>query len=1336
MATLAEIRQQFPQYSDLSDQQLADGLYQKHYSDMPREEFNSKIGLSAPKAPATTADTVADVALQVPSGMSSALVSTLTAPYRALDWAGEKITGTGFLPDADKMSMYRPYIGDQSPQPQTEAGRYARAAGESVGYSAAPSAALVAAAPRMAAMAPTTTMRAMGQSVGSQVAAAPGAAVAADVASAAGSGLAQQGAQEAGFGPAGQTVAAIAGGFAPLAVGQGVAHLTQAARGARARSDPYARVASGLGDNSVDDLAGGVATGATRFDEATNRRTLAVLGEEMVRTNGDRAAAAQATVARMVAEDGISQATAQQRVRNLTSVHRDSDLMFGEYPAVAASNQATRRQRPANITDEAAARVDDVGTHWEIDNIANAGTGASGMRVRNAVTQRGEDLGDSTRQIIQNMAPNGQTIQDVDNLIQGLQRQARADYQQVHSAQGNVNYGLLHGMLRRVVDRHLDRMHGRGGEQFDALRAAINELYVETPRGRLLMPDLQTMQDMRGAIRGMITRNRNAGNDHIVSTLQPLYRDLTRIMERSSPQWAQANRRWADMRLDEVAQDLGDAFSKTAGPRFREQMTEFLRLAPEAQNVVRIHFVQKLLDQVDNAARLGKMNDLGRQFASPHMRATVRAVLGDEAGVQLARLIRDWNVATKSGKMIGGSPTAMRLARKNDVDTDLGILASIDQASVGGFRKWAMDWTINRLREGRNREVGRIVTTPMRDTPAVAENLERMRRAAARAEQLSQPVRLPPGTGGKIGGVISEGDDQDSIVGPMALEATGIPSIARGVRDVGRGMREGDNLRTAAGAGQIGLGIMPGAGLFRGGRAVLNAATGTAPRAAATMGAATLPMAAADVRDAQAGGQEKIAAAVEADPTVKRHRERLEKLRDDLNKAQAPIAGMNKASADAARERKSKPIQAEIDQLVGTDGKPGLIQQAEEQAAQNYLSNAPFRERYPGRAEALLYGGGALAAGLPLINTMRHKWADRFVHGPAIERQAQRVEDAARGTVTEPSRLARAMGAEPVRTPASRQQFDTEQASLQNMIAAREARAGKADWKSSVLPSAAVIAEARMLPEEIDALSYPPGHPARVAAEEKLTSLGYYAGAVVPSLLGGGAAAYYGNKVGSMASPATMATPRGEAAASMRFRGERAPEAPSRFERIKEALTQRAESWLRPRFPEAPASAGVPAVQGGGLPASLPAGGQIHQPHTLPPSPSPTASQAPGTVARQGGQQGASSAQQGSSSVPKYGETHKEITQKVMESYMRSGSVPPAAQMRDDIAAAFKRAGVDAPGRAEVTKSINITRPMLEAAKDAPQDVKDRILKAMRDNKGFLAIPLAGAGAAAMQERQ
>jgi len=40
---LAEFRQQYPQYNDLSDDQLADAIYNKFYSDMPREQFNKKV---------------------------------------------------------------------------------------------------------------------------------------------------------------------------------------------------------------------------------------------------------------------------------------------------------------------------------------------------------------------------------------------------------------------------------------------------------------------------------------------------------------------------------------------------------------------------------------------------------------------------------------------------------------------------------------------------------------------------------------------------------------------------------------------------------------------------------------------------------------------------------------------------------------------------------------------------------------------------------------------------------------------------------------------------------------------------------------------------------------------------------------------------------------------------------------------------------------------------------------------------------------------------------------------------------------------------------------------
>ena len=46
MLTMKEVRSKYPDYNDLSDQQLADALHSKHYSDMPKEEFYSKIGLN------------------------------------------------------------------------------------------------------------------------------------------------------------------------------------------------------------------------------------------------------------------------------------------------------------------------------------------------------------------------------------------------------------------------------------------------------------------------------------------------------------------------------------------------------------------------------------------------------------------------------------------------------------------------------------------------------------------------------------------------------------------------------------------------------------------------------------------------------------------------------------------------------------------------------------------------------------------------------------------------------------------------------------------------------------------------------------------------------------------------------------------------------------------------------------------------------------------------------------------------------------------------------------------------------------------------------------------
>lgn len=46
MTTIAEIRQQYPQYSDMSDSDFAGAFHKKFYADMPREEFDKKLGVT------------------------------------------------------------------------------------------------------------------------------------------------------------------------------------------------------------------------------------------------------------------------------------------------------------------------------------------------------------------------------------------------------------------------------------------------------------------------------------------------------------------------------------------------------------------------------------------------------------------------------------------------------------------------------------------------------------------------------------------------------------------------------------------------------------------------------------------------------------------------------------------------------------------------------------------------------------------------------------------------------------------------------------------------------------------------------------------------------------------------------------------------------------------------------------------------------------------------------------------------------------------------------------------------------------------------------------------
>jgi hypothetical protein len=48
---IQDIRKQYPQYDDISDEQLLEGIRKKHYSDLDKDVFYSKINRVTPETP-------------------------------------------------------------------------------------------------------------------------------------------------------------------------------------------------------------------------------------------------------------------------------------------------------------------------------------------------------------------------------------------------------------------------------------------------------------------------------------------------------------------------------------------------------------------------------------------------------------------------------------------------------------------------------------------------------------------------------------------------------------------------------------------------------------------------------------------------------------------------------------------------------------------------------------------------------------------------------------------------------------------------------------------------------------------------------------------------------------------------------------------------------------------------------------------------------------------------------------------------------------------------------------------------------------------------------------
>lgn len=87
MKTLAEIRSEFPQYKDMTDRQLGDALYNKFYSDMERDEFDSAVGLGKKRSGLSGIFQVSEKSRQAPVNVMGAFqpLGPRTEEAQALD---------------------------------------------------------------------------------------------------------------------------------------------------------------------------------------------------------------------------------------------------------------------------------------------------------------------------------------------------------------------------------------------------------------------------------------------------------------------------------------------------------------------------------------------------------------------------------------------------------------------------------------------------------------------------------------------------------------------------------------------------------------------------------------------------------------------------------------------------------------------------------------------------------------------------------------------------------------------------------------------------------------------------------------------------------------------------------------------------------------------------------------------------------------------------------------------------------------------------------------------------------------------------------------------------
>lgn len=270
----------------------------------------------------------------------------------------------------------------------------------------------------------------------------------------------------------------------------------------------------------------------------------------------------------------------------------------------------------------------------------------------------------------------------------------------------------------------------------DFRKTIQTEYGIRNPADAPLMVQIDAWKKQ---VDGLVGEAVRAGNGNRARVLGDMRDRVVEAVDHFNPAYGQARNAWAGpSKYMDAIEEGRNILSSRMGAE--EMASRFGGMTAAEQEAFRIGAVSAIRGKMgSDAANLG---DMTKYLRSPDVRAKILSIMPDQQSAEAWTRRLDFEVGTSqlTGRALGNSATARRLAERQDADNIMGdlVMSALGGMPVVSLWRQALTAIPNRIRDTmRSRADARladVLVNPANNTPAAVANL------LAQANRAAAPV--------------------------------------------------------------------------------------------------------------------------------------------------------------------------------------------------------------------------------------------------------------------------------------------------------------------------------------------------------------------------------------------------------------------------------------------------------------------------------------------------------------------------------------------------------------------------------------------------------------------